>query len=390
MLAGVAVGLLAVNLRTFVGSLGVTLPDVRDSLAINTTVAGLLTTFPVLAFALAGPLAPRLVARVGLRGAATVTLAVLAFALVARSLADASWWFVAITALAPAGVAIGNVILPALVKQHFPGRIALASSVGTALVVLGGAVSAAVTVPIANAFGGWRSGLGVWGVLAGLAVLPWVLQGREAGTASTTPGGSAAASPLRWQTVARSPVAWALVAVFAVQAMGAYVGFGWLAEVYQSAGVDANEAGLLVGVWNLLGVPAGLLVPILLRRNPSAVWVPWLWALATAAGWLGLVLVSGPGPAVWFWTVVLGVGGGSFPWVLAMVALHSRSVADTALLSGFVQSIGYLLAAAGPFGFGALHDLTGSWRPSLIAIAVISLAIGVAGTVVVRSRPYGS
>ena len=384
MLAGVAIGLLAVNLRTFVGSLGVALPDVRGSLALSTTVAGLLTTFPVLAFALAGPLAPRLVARAGLRGAALVSLVVLALALIARSLAGASWWFVTMTALAPAGVAIGNVILPALVKQHFPGRIALASSVGTALVVLGGAVSAAVTVPVAQSLGGWRAGLGVWGVLAGLAVLPWLLLGRDGRTAGSPTAVPSAAAP-RWRTVARSPVAWALVVVFAVQAMGAYVGFGWLAEVYRSAGVGAGEAGVLVGVWSLLGVPAGLLVPLLLRRNPSAVWVPWLWALATAAGWFGLAFASGP--AVWLCTVLLGVGGGSFPWVLAMVALRSRTVAETALLSGFVQSIGYLVAAAGPFGFGALHDLTGSWRPSLITLAAVSVVIGAAGTVVVRARP---
>lgn len=374
------------NLRTFVGSLGVVLPEVRASLAMTTTVAGVLTTLPVLAFALAGPLAPRMVARIGLRGGAVVTLSVLALALAARAVADTSWWFVAMTALAPTAVAIGNVILPALVKQHFPDRIALASSLGTVLVVLGGAISSALTVSVAQAFGGWRVGLGVWGAVAGLALLPWLLPGVRRDATATDP---AAPPPPQWRTAARSPLAWALVAVFAAQSIGAYAGFGWLAEIYRSAGISQREAGWLVGTWSLLGVPTGLLVPVLLRRNGSSPWVPWLWALATSAGWLGLVF-AGHGPAVWFWTLLLGIGSGAFPWTLTMLALHSGSVADTALLSGFVQSIGYLLAAAGPFGFGALHDLTGSWRPPMIGMAVIALVIGVAGTAVVRSRPYGS
>jgi CP family cyanate transporter-like MFS transporter len=382
VLAGIAIGLLALNLRPFVGSLGVVLPQVRANLALSASVAGVLTALPVLAFALAGPFAPRLAARVGMRGAAVGSLGVLALALIARGFAHSSWWFVAMTALAPAAVAVGNVILPALVKQHFPERTALGSSLATALVVLGGAIGSAATVSVAGALGGWRVGLGVWGAAAALAALFWLLPGlRRSGSNndSVTPDARG------WPTAFRSPLAWALMAVFAAQSMGAYVGFGWLPAIYTSAGVSLGEAGLLVGVWSLLGVPMGLLVPVLLRSGRSSPWVPWLWAVSTAAGWLGLIFSHGH--AVWIWTILLGVGSGAFPWVLSMVAMHSHSVADAALLSGFVQSIGYLLAAVGPFGFGALHDLTGSWRLSLSGMAVVSLVIGVAGTIVARHPP---
>lgn len=352
---------------------------------MTATVAGVLASLPVLGFALAGPLAPRVVSRIGLRGASVVSLAVLALALISRALTDTSWWLVAMTAVAAGGVAIGNVILPALVKQHFPDRIALGSSLATVLVVLGAAIGSATTVSLAQGMGSWQAGLGVWGVVAALAVLPWLLLPTRPARARTT---SAAPRSPRWRTAARSPLAWALVVAFAAQSMGGYVGFGWLPEIYRSAGITPGEAGLLVGVWSLLGVPMGLLVPILLRRGGSSSWVPWLWAAATSAGWLGLVFADGH--AVWFWTILLGVGSGAFPWILSMVAMHSGSVADTALLSGFVQSIGYLVAAAGPLGFGALHDVTGSWRLPLISMSVVALVIGVAGTVVVRSRPYGA
>lgn len=360
-----------------------TLPEVSAGLGISTTVAGILTTLPVLVFALVGPLAPRLTARIGLRGGALVTLVVVGTGLLARAFSDATWLFVALTALAPAGVAIGNVILPPLVKHFFPGRVALMSSAGTALIVLGGAVSSVATVSVTQGLGSWRAGLGVWGVLALLAAIPWLA--RSLHTAS--PPGAAAAPP-RWRTALRSRVAWALMLSFATQSIAAYVGFGWLAAVLRGDGVDSAQAGLMVAVWSLLGVPMGLLVPALLRHGLSAALMPWLWALTSVAGWLGLAL--GQGHGAWAWTVLLGIGSGAFPWTLAMVALHGRSVADTAVLSGFVQSAGYLLAATGPFGFGALHDLTGSWTPSLLGMALVAVLMGLAGAVVVRSPAYGS
>lgn len=384
MLAGTAIVLLTLNLRTFVGSVGVVLPHVRASLAMSTTAAGVLTTLPVLAFAIVGPLAPRVVARIGLRGATVGSLTVLALALLGRSLAHTSWQFLVLSALAPAGVAIANVILPPLVKQHFPHQIAAWTSLATVLVVFGGAVGSASTVSLVHALGGWRAGLGVWGATATLAVLPWLLLP----PARDSSAGERAAPTPRWRTADRSPLAWALVAVFAAQSMGAYVGFGWLPEIYHAADISLGEAGVLLGVWSLLGVPTGLLVPVLLRRHGSSVWVPWLWALTTCAGWLGLVFAHGQ--AVWLWTILLGLGSGAFPWILSMVALHSGSVADTALLSGFVQSLGYLIAATGPFAFGALHDLTGSWHLPLLGMAVVALVIGVAGTVVARSPLPGA
>ncbi len=383
LLAGIAIALLALNLRTFAGSLGVTLPEVSAGLGISTTVAGILTTLPVVVFALIGPLAPRLAVRIGLRGGALVTLVVVGTGLLARAFSDATWLFVALTALAPAGVAIGNVILPPLVKHFFPGRVALMSSVGTALIVLGGAISSVVTVSVTQQSGSWRAGLGVWGVLALLAAIPWLARSLH-----TAPSPDTTAARPRWRTALRSKVAWALALSFATQSTAAYVGFGWLAAVLRSDGVDPARAGLMVAVWSLLGVPMGLLIPALLRHRRSAALMPWLWSLTSVAGWLGLALGHGHGG--WAWTVLLGIGSGAFPWTLAMVALHGRSVADTAVLSGFVQSVGYLLAATGPFGFGALHDLTGSWTPSLLGMALIAGLMGLAGAVAVRSPAYGA
>lgn len=370
-------------MRSFAGSLGVTLPEVSAGLGISTTVAGVLTTLPVLMFALIGPLAPRLAGRIGLRGGALVTLVVVGTGLLARAFSDATWLFVVLTALAPAGVAIGNVILPPLVRHFFPGRVALMSAAGTGLIVLGGAVSSVATVSVTQGLGSWRAGLGVWGVLALLAAIPWLSRSLH----TTSPPGPGTAPP-RWRTALRSQVAWALALAFATQSVAAYVGFGWLAAVLRSYGVDSARAGLMVAVWSLLGVPMGLLVPALLRHGLSAALMPWLWALTSVAGWLGLAL--GQGHGAWAWTILLGIGGGAFPWTLAMVALHGRSVADTAMLSGFVQSAGYLLAAAGPFSFGALHDLTGSWTPSLLGMVLVAILMGLAGAVVVRSPAYGS
>ncbi|MGI8459551.1 MAG: MFS transporter [Propionibacteriaceae bacterium] len=377
--AGIALGLLALNLRTFVGSVGVVLPEVRTSLAMTVTTAAVVTTLPVLVFALAGPVAPRLVARIGLRGCALGCLGVLVLALVARSFATTTWWFVAMTALAPSAVAVGNIILPAAAQQFFPRRVALAASVATVLAVLGGAISSATTVSLAQLGGSWRLGLGGWGLLAGLGFLVWVLMPRRR---SRSPGVVPAGT--RWSEFARAPMAWAMALVFAAQSMSAYVGFGWLAEIYRSGGAGPVQAGWLVGVWSLLGVPTGLAVPALLRHRGGGAWMPWLWAVTGAAGWLGLGLF--PGHLVWVWTILLGVASGAFPWIMTMIALRGGSLTHTAQLSGFVQTVGYLVAVVGPFGVGALHGVSGNWTVPLIVVALVTATMGPAGARVVAGH----
>lgn len=377
-LVAAAIVLLALNLRVVVGSLGAVLPAVREDLDMSSTTAGILTTLPVVCFAIIGFGSGGIVRRLGLHRTTALLLAVLAGGLVARTLVDDTALFLVFSAIALAGAAVGNIVLPPLAKLHFPDRVPLISALYGAALMGGATIASATSVPLSDALGGWRPGLAAWALLAVVTVLPWLtLLGHDVHDDPR----SADRLPLR--DVARSPLAWAMVLCFGAQAAGAYVQFGWYTEILIDGGVGEHEAGLLLGVVAGVGIPLTLALPWLMARTGDTPVLPVVFGLLTGAGWLGLLLAPASQPLLW--SVVLGLGGGAFTWTLAMIGRRTRTPAATTALSLLTQSVGYLLAGLGPFGVGALHDATGSWDVPLIALIGSSAIIAVAGAVI--SRP---
>lgn len=378
-LVGAAIVLLALNLRAVVASLGAVLPAVRDDLAMSTTTAGLLTTLPVLCFAVIGFGSGGIVRRLGLHHTTVGLLGVLAVGLVARALTDQTWLFLVTTAVALAGAAVGNIVLPPLAKLHFPDRVPLISALYGAALMAGATISSAATVPLADALGGWRPGLAFWAVLAAVAVLPWLtLLGHDVHTDPSD------AERLPLAGLLRSPLAVAMLLCFGAQAAGAYVQFGWYAEILVDGGVGEHEAGILLGVVAGVGIPLTLSLPWLMAHTGDTPVLPVLFGVLTAAGWTGLLVAPSGQPLLW--SILLGLGGGAFTWTLAMIGRRTRTPAATTALSLLTQGVGYLLAGLGPFGVGALHDATGSWNAPLIALIASAAIIAGAGTVVSRPR----
>ncbi|WP_159085823.1 MFS transporter [Aeromicrobium chenweiae] len=376
-LVGAAIVLLAVNLRVAVGSVGVVLDQVRGDLGMTATVAGVLTTLPVVCFAVFGVGSAGSVRRLGLHRAAALVLALLTLGLVLRSVVDDGTVFLLCSVIALAGAAVGNVILPPLVKAHFPDRIPLMSSLYGAALMGGAAAASVTTVPLSDAFGGWRSGIGLWAVLSGLALVPWLLMLRRDVHAPQVHE-----DRLSMRAVSRSPLAWAMLLIFAAQSAGAYAQFGWFPQMLGDAGVSSGYAGALLGLLSAVGLPLTLGLPWLIERVGDRPYLPWAFAAVTAAGWLGVLLA--PATVPWLWAVLLGLGGGAFTWTLTMIARRTRTTAGTATLSVTTQGLGYLLAGIGPFGVGALHDATGSWDAPIIALIALSGLIAVFGTIVAR------
>ncbi len=380
VLVGAAIVLLALNLRTAVGSLGVVLDPVRDDLEIGPALAGALTTLPVLCFAVFGTFSPAVVRWTGLNRTAFGVLVVAALALLARTVVDSGPAFVALSVIALAAAAIGNVALPALAKQHLPDHVPAVSAAYGAALMAGAATASLTTVPIADATTGWRGGLAAWAVVAAACAVVWIPMLRHDVRPTR---GTTTRTGVSLRQVARSPMAWALTAMFSAQSAGAYAQFGWYATMLDDAGLSASTAGTMLGALSAIGIPVSLLLPSLIRRLGTTPVLPWAFSLATAAGWCGVLLAPTTAPLLW--SVLLGVGGGAFLWCLTMVGHRTRTVDGTAALSGFVQGVGYGVAALGPFGIGVLHGATGGFEVPLVVLLVDAVLIGVAGTVVVRS-----
>ena len=375
-----AVVLVSVNLRPGASSVGPVLAEVRDGLGAGSGVAGALTGLPGLCFAVFGALAVGLARRVGTTTGILLGLAAVTAGLLLRAVAGSTAVFLLLSTLALAGMAVGNVLVPAWIKRHGGSHeVVLATIYGSGLVV-GGSLGSLLTAPLAEGAGGWRPALGAWGVAAAMAlpVWVWLRWAVDGGNGLRTPEGLPVGG-----RITRSPTAVALTVLFAVQAMHAYIQFGWLPQIYRDAGLSATYAGALQALLSGITIIGGLVMPTVIARARTLAPAMLVFGALIVLGYLGLLVA--PTTLPWLWAVLLGVAGFAFPTCIALITARTRDHAVTARLSGFVQPVGYLLAGLGPFGVGLLRDATGSWDLVLWLLAATAVPFTWAGLRV--SRP---
>jgi MFS transporter, CP family, cyanate transporter len=364
----VAVLLVAVNLRAGIAALSPLLADVRTDLGISRATAGLLTTVPVVCFGALSPVAVLLGRRLGSERALLIGVLGIAAGSVLRAVPVLTLTFAG-TALIGASITLGNVLLPTVVKQEFGGRSGAVTGMYTAAMTGGAALAAAISAPIASLAGGggWRPALAVWALPALLAAAVWLPRARRVGRPPPLPPGGPAVPRIR-----TSPVTWTLTAFMALQSGVFYALLAWLPAILREHGASAGGAGLALSLFNLVGIPTALAVPLLAARRPDQRRV----AVPLAVGWLlavgGLLLA----PDLYLlWAAIGGlVQGGGIGLMLILFVLRTSGPRVARALSGTVQTIGYLIGSTGPFVLGALRDATGSWTvPLAVLLAVVVL-----------------
>lgn len=369
---------LAFNLRPVAVSIGPVLTEITSDIGLDGTTAGLLTSLPTICFATFGALAPWVARRIGDHRAIALALLALLVGQLARLFTHSSAAFLAASALALGGMALANVLMPSLVRQHYPTRVGMATALYSLTLTIGVTVAAMATMPLAHALGGWRSALGAIAIAALLALLCWLPMLR--GDAARGPQGAA----VTLRQIARTPLGWALAVFFGIQSAQAYSIFGWLASVYRSAGLDDIQAGLMLGIATGVGLLPAFLIPTYVARTPNPTGLFLIIMGFLVAGYLGLMFA--PLTLPWLWALFLALGTASFPLLLALFGTRARTPAATAALSGFAQSIGYLIATLGPLSFGILHSIFGRWEPSITVQLALVIPMTIAGLYACRPR----
>jgi MFS transporter, CP family, cyanate transporter len=363
----VALVLTGLSVRTAVTSVGAVLDDLQSGLHAGSGVAGVITTLPVISFAAMGAATPRLSHRFGAQRLLVVALVLMTLGMVLRAVANSIWVFLLLSVLALAGGAISNVLMPSLVKRHFPDQIGRMTAVYTTAMAVGLTASAGLTVPIGRLGDGWRLGIGSWAVLAALAVLPWLPTLRGDAPDPETPRGISAGR------LVHSRTAWLLAIFFAFQSFQAYVAFGWFAKFLRAHGISAGTAGWMIALVAAMSIPVSMVVPSIAPRHHRLVMV--VLGVSNLIAYLGLAIA--PAGGAWLWMALAGVGSGMFPLSLTFIGLRSRTAETTAALSAFVQTIGYVIAGTGPLLFGILHGATDSWAlPLALLFVALALAFG--------------
>lgn len=368
--------LVALNLRAAIAGLAPLLPDVRADLGLERATAGLLTTLPVLCFGLLSSLAALLGRRLGVARALLLALLGILAGSALRGLPGVGW-LIAGTAAIGAGITIGNVLLPSVVKQDFAHRQGLVTGLTTAAMTGGAALAAAVTGPLAHSTPlGWRGALLVVGLLAAVAAVVWIPQLRGRHEAPTVRAGAA--------TLWRSPLVWQLATFMAMQALTYYAVLAWLPALLRERGVSVTGAGWGLALLNVLGIGTAVLAPALAVRRPDqralTLGVCAGWALALA----GLLVV----PSLYLlWCAVGGLAqGAGIGLALTLIVLRARTPGSARDLSGAVQSVGYLVGSTGPLLMGLLRDSSGGWTLPLLALLLAVAAMTFAGLGAARDR----
>ncbi|HEY7487907.1 MAG TPA: MFS transporter [Streptosporangiaceae bacterium] len=371
--------LVALNLRPAITAVGPLLTQIRDDLHLSGAAAGALTTLPLLFFGSFGLIAP-FVRRSG-EWLLVSSMGVLVVALLVRAIPNEVALFAG-SLLAGIGISVGNVAVPGIIKRDHPHSITLVTSVYTIAVSGGAAIAAGTAVPVADALGhGWRLPLVLLAVPALLAGLAWVPRTR--GAPARTPPADA---PLG---IWRHPLAWAVTAFMGTQSLLAYVVFAWLPTIYQDRGMDEAAAGYLLAASAVMQVMGALAVPIIERRLPDQRPLVLITTAFVLVGFAGVAWA--PIGTALLWTVILGLGQGAvFAMALSFIGLRAADSHVATRLSGMSQGVGYAIAALGPLGIGAVHDLTGSWTVPAIILLVITFLMAVPGVAAGRTGTVGA
>ncbi|WEV73074.1 MFS transporter [Bifidobacterium sp. ESL0790] len=371
------------NLRMPITMMPPLLPDLKTEIGLPTSLAGLITTIPLLAFALASPLMGRSGARHGSEKVLVMALAVLSLGSFLRIIPSV-WALMIGTAALGIGIAGGNVLLPAVIKERFPESVAGKTTLYTTAQVLVASLGTATSGVLASHIG-IKGSMGIFALLGPIALVAWLVIMLSGSHRQHEASGRDVARPMVDRTPWRSLLAWVILAYFGMQSMLYYSLLTWLPSIWQAAGFGAVAAGNLATLFQLSGMPLTMTVPLIAERKHGLAIVNGIAGGGFALGVLGILIPGADLPLNVVSAVCMGLAtAASFSICIVFFQKRTSSAADTARLSGMAQSGGYLFAAIGPVALGALNGLIHSWTPIIILVLVVIVTMFCAGLFIIR------
>ena len=375
----IGVILVAANLRAPLTSAGALVSFIRDDFGISNALAGSITTLPLIAFAVLSPFAPKIANKIGMERTIALSLMFLILGMVVRSSSGIELLFIG-TLLIGLAIAIGNVLMPGIVKMNFPHKIGLMTGIYAIVMNVFGALGSGLSIPFATSINlGWRGALAIWIILAIITLIIWLPQLKR----KMQPN-----RQLRNQQLGnlfKSPLAWKITIFMGAQSLIFYTFITWLPTILTSNGFDIYLAGWGVFIFQFASIPFTFIIPVIADKMKDQVLLATLSSGIILMGIIGLL--AGLSSLSILWVILLGVGNGSaFALAMMFYTLRTNDGFQAAELSGMAQSFGYLLAASGPILVGGLQDISGSWTLPLTLMIFVSIILIITGIASGKNR----
>jgi len=363
---------IAANLRAPITAIGPVLDQIILSFSLTSSQAGMLTTLPLIAFAIASPMAAMLAKKQGLEISLFIALILIGLGLCSRLIDSVTVLYIG-TAVIGVGIAIGNVLLPSLIKRDFPDKVALMTSAYVlAMGIFAGSYSALLIPIAAYKELGWEIALACYGLITLLSIIVWLPQLK-----SHTKPTKDLTKNISKSKIWHHATAWHITLCLGINSLFTYILIAWLPNILMEGGHSAQDAGVIHGAFQFASaLPGIVLIPLLAKLKEQKI-------LALSLAILGFICSLGllyiPGLA-FAWAFTLGFCSGAiFILGLSYISYRTHHSSQAASLSGMAQCVGYSLAAIGPMIAGFLHSFFDSWSSILWLCAIASLVSGIFG-----------
>lgn len=375
--------LVATNLRAPITSVGPVVPQIQNALRLSNTLAGLITTIPLLAFALLSPVASKLAEKWRIEHLLWAAIWAIGFGLLIRASSNTALLFTG-AALVGCGIAFGNVLMPPFIKHRFPQKIGLITGIYSVAMNITASLASGFSIAIGHWTGqGWKGSIGVWLIFSLIAIAFWIPQLKR--RPDEAPAGRSAARPGFGTSMLKSRLAWYITIFMGLQSLLFYCCVAWLPVVLQDWGMASEASGWALSFIQFTQLPIVFVGPIIagrLKNHTPLVWFiggTLILSLSLIIGWRTQFII----PAV----ILFGLGTGlAFSLVMMWFVLRTETTREAARISGMAQSFGYALAAVGPPLFGALYDWAGNWETPFFLLVAASIVLYVAGIKVAKPQ----
>ena len=364
---------LSLILRTPITSVGAILGPLKSILDINNTVAGFITTIPLIAFAIFSPMVAKISNKVGLEKTLLLAAIIISIGLGLRFHINTYVFFIT-TFIIGVGITIGNVLLPGLVKKYYPEKLGLMTGFYAVIMNIGAAVAAGISYPILSSnIGGEKFSTGlavnIWIIIAVINIFVYTAMSKNSSVSEIKDKHEKVHGYFKYSKM------WTIMLSMGLQSALFYCSVSWFAEIMISKDFSPETAGLLLSISQFAQFPSTFIVPILADKVHNKLIIPVVITIGYLVSLVGMLYTSGNFVLMLIFIIIFALaGGGSFSYVMYLFSVKSRNESEAADISGLAQSGGYLLAAIFPPLLGYIRDIS-DWNKALYVLILTTAVL---------------